>query len=89
MVIFSLVLIIEEVRGISEAAVILRTVVKLSTMMARRKADLRLAQLLSQAVVKVNGKTLCQPLYAPVAYPRTFPMAMHNEKNAFARRDLR
>jgi hypothetical protein len=88
-VILSLLLITEGEKGISEAAVMLMIVVKVSTMMARRKADLRLAQLLSQAIVKVKGKILCQPLYAPMAYPRIFPMAMHNEKKALARRDLR
>ena len=85
---FLLVQVTDGHSGISEAAVMLIIVVNVSIMMARRKADLRLAQLLSQAMVKVNGKTLYQLLYAPVAYPRIFPIAIHNEKKAFARRDL-
>jgi hypothetical protein len=56
--------------------------------MSRRKADLRLAQLMLQDGVTVKGNILYQPLYAPVAYPSMFPRAMKSEKYALAIRVL-
>lgn len=56
--------------------------------MSRRKADLRLAQLMLQDGVTVKGNILYQPLYAPVAYPSMFPRAMNSEKYALAIRVL-
>jgi len=48
--------------------------------MSRKKADLRFAQLILHAGVSVKGKTLYQPLYDPVAYPRMLPIAINREK---------
>ena len=51
-----------------------------------RNADLRFAHAMSQPLLRVNGSTLYQPSYDPVAKPRMLPTAMKAEKKEFARR---
>ena len=49
-----------------------------------KKQLFRFAQYISQALVFEKGNTLNRREYEPAAYPRMFPTAMKNEKNAFA-----
>ena len=73
----------------SYAAEMLIYVVITMKAMSSKKADLRLAQLGLHAEVTMNRKILYQPLYDPVAKPRTLPTAINSEKYAFATRFLR